>query len=266
MPNATPPAAWRGLRDYVDWGNFHPYPYNGDPFVPPLRYGGLDSFFLQGDFPSVAITAAPNAFTAYRDIYGTAPMAATETGYPTARDFTPEALVAKYLPRLYAEFFRLGIKRTFVYQLLDFFDDPKNLDPEASFGLLRHDLSERPAFATVAALARLLAEPRGPGGAVPPDFALTLRLHGQGAFGDPSHVHHLLLSRRDGTLLLLLWNEVSGEDLSPKPRRPITVPPLPARLEANTALRFVVDGSDAGRASGVDLAIEDRILAIAIGR
>ena len=264
MPNATPPAAWSGLWRAVDWGNFHPYPYNGNPFGPPLAYGDLGLFFRHGTFPSVYIDQAPDAYRAYRPIYGPAPMAATETGYPSGPYFTSEALQAKYLPRLYAEYFRLGIKRTFVYQLLDDFQDPTERSADASFGLLRYDLSERPAFGAVAALARLLAAPRGPGKPVPPGLRLTLRVDGAGAFPDASRVHHLLLRRADGTLLLLLWDEVSGEDASVTPRRPIAVPLLPARVEASAAVRFVVGNARGPAGLSMGVMVPDRLLAIEI--
>jgi hypothetical protein len=266
MPNAEPPQSWVGLRAYVDWGDFHPYSYNGNPFGPWLPYGGLNSFYAQGNFPSVALDDSPVAYRAYRAIYGSAPMAATETGYPSGPNFTSEALVAKYLPRLYAEYFRLGIKRTYLYQLLDNVQDPTGHDPEASFGLLRYDLSERPSFHTVAALARLLAEPKAPGAAPPTGLRLTLSVTGVGLFPDASRVHHLLLRRADGTLLLLLWHEVSGEDVSVTPRRPIVVPALPATLQTSSPVRVVVGGRSEGVTASAAFSVPDSVLAIEIAR
>ena len=266
MANAPPPAAWTGLWHYADWGNFHPYPYNGNPFGPPLAYGGLQSFFKQGTFPSVYIDQAPDAYRAYRLIYGATPMAATETGYPAGPGFTSEALQAKYLPRLYAEYFRLGIKRAYVYQLLDYFRDPSGHNADASFGLLRYDLSERPAFLAVAALARMLAAPHGPGAAVPPGLRLTLHVTGSGAFSDASRVHNLLLKRPDGTLLLLLWNEVSGEDASATPRRSVAVPPLPARIAASQPVRFTLPGGQTPPTTNITAQVQDRLVAVEITR
>jgi hypothetical protein len=266
MPNATPPASWKGLWEYADWGDFHPYPYNGNPFGPPLAYGDLHLFYTDGTFPSVDIDQSPDAYRAYRSIYGSAPMAATETGYPTGPYFTSEVLQAKYIPRVYVEYFRLRIRRTYLYQLLDNIQDPTGRDADASFGLLRYDLSERPSFGAVAALARLLAEPRGPGSAVPAGMRLTLRVTGVGTFSDASRVHNLLLKRPDGTLLLLLWDEVSGEDASVTPRRPIEVPPLPATIEASDPVRFVVDGIQGQAAQSIHIQVTDALLAIEIAR
>ena len=180
--------------------------------------------------------------------------------------FTSEALQAKYLPRLYAEYFRLGLKRAYLYQLLDSDQDPTGRDPEAGFGLLRYDLSERPAFQAVAALTQLLARRTGPGSAVPLTLQLTLTVTGSGDFPDASRVHHLLLRRADGSLLLMLWHEVSGEDTSSQPRRPIAVPPLPARLDADQPVRFTVEGQDGVPATGIDLSVPDSLVAVEIAQ
>jgi hypothetical protein len=266
MPNAPPPQSWAGLWAYVDWGDFHPYPYNGNAFAPALAYGGLGSFYAHGTFPSVGIDQSPDAYRAYRTIYGAAPMAATETGYPTGPHFTSEALQAKYLPRLYAEYFRLGIKRAYVYQLLDDFQDTTGQDADGSFGFLRHDLSERPAFGAVASLAHLLAEPAAADPGSPAGLRLTLTVTGVGKFPDASRVHHLLLRRASGALLLLLWHEVSGEDTSATPRQPIVVPSLPATLEASVPVRFNVSGVQGVPAMTTAVLVPDRLIAIEITR
>lgn len=266
MPSARPPESWIDLRKHSDWGNVHPYPYNGNPFGPELAYGTLRSFFHNGSFPSVTVDEAPDALRAYQAIYGPGPYAATETGYPAGRQFTSEELQAKYLPRLYAEYFRIGLKRTYLYELLDSAQDLTGRDPEVSFGLLRYDLSERPAFQAVAALTRLLAKPTGPGRAAPRALHLTLIVTGSGDFPDASRVHHLLLRRPDDSLLLLLWHEVSGEDTSSQPRRPIAVPPLPARLCADQPVRFRVEGQGGEPATDVDLSIPDSLVAVEIAQ
>lgn len=270
MANATP--SLHGLRPFVDWGDVHPYPYNGNPFGPNLRYGGLGSFFHDGTFPSVYIDPSPDALRAYRDIYGPGPMAVTETGYPTGPHFTREALQARYLVRLYAEYFRLGFQRTYVYQLLDSVEDPTGRDPDASFGLLRHDLSERPSFGAVQEFAHLLSRPAGPGPAAPSNLTLSLRVAGVPGFPDARRVHHLLLSRPDGTLLLLLWHEVSGEDASTDPRRAIAVPKLPAQLDASEPITCRVRELEAGRErravagpqASLALEVPDSVIAVEI--
>src|SRR5207245_10922866 len=83
---------------------------------------------------------------------------------------------------------------------------------EANFGLLRNDLSEKPAFT---ALERLIALLRDPGPRFTPE---TLDYTVEGA---PPSLRQLLLQKRDGSFYLALWNQVSvwdpnlGVDLHP---------------------------------------------------
>jgi hypothetical protein len=274
MANAVPPPALHGLRAFVDWGDVHPYPYNGNPFAPVRHYGGLASFYRQGTFPSVYLDEYPDALRAIAPIYARGPMAATETGYPAGRHFTSEALQARYIPRLFAEHFRLGFKRTYLYQLIDSTQDATGRDPDACFGLLRYDLSERPAYRSLRRFAHILLEEAGPGGAVPAGLRLRLTVHGQGDFGDATRVHHILLSRPDGSLVLLVWDEVSGEDASTDPRRPVAVPRLAAELVASAPvtirMRDIAGGDGDVMREGAGVAwrfsVPDAVVAIDIGR
>ena len=270
MPNATPPVSWKGLRKFVDWGDFHPYSYNGNPFAPELKYGTLPSFFHNGTFPSVGLDESPVAYRAYRDIYASGPMAATEAGYPTAPGFTSEELQAKYIPRMFLEDFRLGIKRTYLYQFLDNTPNSEPGDPDESFGLLRYDLSEKPAYGALKVLTAMLLRVTPSGRAISSDFELSLTIAGVTEFPDASRVHHLLIRRKDGTLLLLLWHEVSGEDTSSHPHRPVVVPPLPGRLSTNTPAHMVIlnmpTRTRAGNAfaSSLNVDIPDAVIAVSI--
>jgi hypothetical protein len=150
----------------------------------------------------------------------------TETGYHDAlsasADHPPvsEAAAAVYLPRLLVTAFAAGVRRTFVYQLADEVPDPGLGDPAQHFGLLRHDLSPKPAFGAVKTLiAALRASPgeRSRGG-----LAWSLRVNGSG------EVMRLTLVRRDGSRAIALWRPVSVWDRDA--RRPIEPPPLPVEL------------------------------------
>jgi len=100
------------LTDYVDWGNFHPYP-GGNPFSVPFPYAGLEKYLWEGGQPSANIDEFPYAFDIYAPPFAPTPMAATETGYSTFNAGTSEAAQAKYLPRLFCEYYRKRIDRTF---------------------------------------------------------------------------------------------------------------------------------------------------------
>jgi hypothetical protein len=94
---------------------------------------------------------------------------------------------ARYLVRFYALAAAAGIQRVFWYDLRD---DPHSAsDPEAHFGLLRRDLSGKPAFAAYAYLARLLDGSR---------------YLGADALG--RHGIYLLRFRRGSTAISVLWN------------------------------------------------------------
>lgn len=150
----------------------------------------------------------------------------TETGYHNAlaanSDHPPvtEAVAAVYLPRLLVTAFGAGVRRTFIYQLADEVPDPGLGDPAQHFGLLRDDLSPKPAFTAVQTLiAALRASPgERSGGGLPG----SLRVHGSG------EVKRLTLKRRDGSRVIALWRPVSVWDRDA--RQPLTPAPLPVEL------------------------------------
>ena len=133
------------------------------------------------------------------------PIWVTETGYgylPDARDgssWISESSVAKYLPRLLTEWFRSGqVDRLFIYSLVD------DVKP---YGLLRNNLSKRPAFFAVKNLLGVLADP-GPKSPVRP-FPCQIK-------GGHETVHSLVLQKRSGQVDLLLWQEVPSWDRAAK--------------------------------------------------
>jgi hypothetical protein len=133
----------------------------------------------------------------------------TETGYHNASASTTgqppvsEEAAAVYLPRALVAAFGAGVRRTFVYELLDEKPDPGFGDPEQHFGLLRNDLSPKPAFSAIRTLIAALRSSPGPGsGALPWDLRAP----------DDEDVQHLMLVRRDGSRALAIWRPVSVWD------------------------------------------------------
>lgn len=182
------------LSDAMDLGNMHPYPGGETP-----------ERNLEGEL------AASRAISARR------PVVATETGYhdalaaPAGHPPVPEDVAAAYLPRLLLSSFRAGIRRTFVYELLDERADPARGDPEANFGLLNEDLSPKPSFAALRNLIAVLRPLGAPSTGSPP--ALTVR---------GARVERLLLDRGDGRFALVLWQP--GRTWDPVTRRRLPVP------------------------------------------
>jgi hypothetical protein len=114
------------------------------------------------------------------------------------------------MPRLYLDYFRRGIARSFAYELLDEHPDESRENIGANFGLLRNDFSEKPAFV---ALKRLIALLRDPGPSFKPG-ALDYSVEGA-----PPNLRQILLQKRDGSFYLALWNAVSVWD--PATRKPL---------------------------------------------
>jgi len=223
------------LTDSVDWGNFHPYP-GGNPFSVPFSYGTLSKYYWSGTFPSANLDEFPYALNTYRPAFAPKPMCATETGYSTFYDGQSEAVHAKYIPRLFAEYFRLGIKRTYSYEFIDEFADEAGTNREAHFGLLRRNLTPKPAYTAIRNLIQLLGEPKIQVGFRPGKLDFQLDVKPSGDYTKTQYVHHLLLQKSNGDFYLLLWHEISNEDASVHPHRQITPPEMPVTVTVTTPL------------------------------
>lgn len=215
-----------GLADAVDLGNFHPYPFGGNSFSLPFPYDSILRYYWHGNFPSTNLDEYPYEFLVYSPPFGQRPMAATETGYPTWRNGVTEAVQAKYIPRLVAEYWRLGIRRTYLYELVDDTPDPDGGNMEAHFGLMRNDLSRKPAFVALQSLLALVAPEPGASGSdgsgdIPP---ISLVAHMPIGLDRQRYVHSLIVRRSRDAAVLLLWHEVASADTSSSPPRMIAVP------------------------------------------
>lgn len=247
------------LNAYVDWGNFHPYPYGGNGFNYPFSYNTIDRYYWQGNFPAVNIDEYPYAFDVYKPPFGSKPMAATETGYFTSKTAygISENMHGKYMPRIFAEYFRKGIIRTCSYEFLDQSNNPSN--KEANFGLLRNDLSPKPAYTTLKKLIGLLTDP---GISFTPsslDYELTVSLPSN---YKAKYVHDLLLQKRDGTFYLVLWHEISNGDTSSTPVREITPPNIATQIRFNTPISSATlyQFDDSGNMSSADKTISNNTI------
>lgn len=181
--------------------NIHPYPGGEQPLPPE-------------DLPAAA-----------------GRVMATETGYhnalPSQEGQPPvsEQAAAVYIPRLLAENYSAGIPRTFLYELLDEKPDPTLADSEQHFGLLRQDLSPKPAFLALRDLLRFVADSPGEGD------GRDVRTKDSG-----EELERLLLERDDGSSVLLLWRRLSVWDTGA--RAPVESTPAPVQL------RFGGEASD----------------------
>ncbi len=122
--------------------------------------------------------------------------------------------------------------RTFVYEFLNEFPDEAT-NAEASFGLVRRDLTPKPAYSALKNLIALLREAKWHGSVrrwEKPVFsprALEFSLS-----GDTRNLHHTLLQKANGDFYLLLWQEVSSFDT--KSQKDIANAPVPVTLTLRT--------------------------------
>jgi len=146
----------------------------------------------------------------------------TETGYHNALHSSvgpppvSEQAAGIYLPRLLLANFAAGIRATFIYELLDEKPDFNLADPEQHFGLLRNDLSPKPAFLAIQTLIAALRDSPGSGHAPWPRV--------QSRVGNPTW--QLRLVRPDASQVLALWRPVSVWDQSTRKTLTPTVQPV----------------------------------------
>lgn len=200
-------------HSWMDVGNVHPYTGGLSPDPDHLR------------------TELKRA----RAISGGKPVWATEAGFHNAlraRSGQPpvsEAAAAAYLLRTFLEHFRAGIARTYAYELVDEKPEPALRDPEQHFGLLRHDMTRKPAFNALKNLLTLVGRD---------DRAPSLRPIRLDISSPGVHVRRLVLRKADGTYLVALWRLRSSWDR--ERRRPLRVPTRPVTVAVPGAARVAI--------------------------
>jgi hypothetical protein len=200
------------LSDYLNYSNLHPYQLTRHPGTGGWglhNYGGLTWWLGR------ARVQAPGK-----------PVQATEAGYRTHAKGVTEAIDAKYTPRMFAEFFRRGISRTFKYELLTIKDSE-------AYGLLRSDGSEKPSFVATRNLLNFLSDnawdAKNKAWTTPTFTPGTLDYE---IATDAADARHVLLQKSNGDFYLLIWNEVSSFD--PETRTEIDNPAVAAALTLKT--------------------------------
>lgn len=196
----------------MDWGNIHLYTGG---YVPGYRTDDV----LRDE----------------RTVCGSKPIIVTETGWHNASDwhgphyYTPEDVAGSYAPRLWLEYFIRDVPKLAIYELCD---NPagRNLR-EHHFGLLRGDLSRKPAFQSFANMNAIMlktARHRGPSGA-PLTFSVR---------SGPSDLRSALLAGNNGAFLLFLWRS-NASIYDPVSRRRLTPQPATATIEWESPRRVM---------------------------
>lgn len=172
------------LRSSIDYGNMHSYAGGNPPGQD------LDSRWIP-------LT---------KKISADRPIMVTETGWHTAvndayasQKGVSEAVAAKYVPRSYLDYFRRGIKRSFIYELMD---ERAQDNQENKFGIVRFDGSVKPAFTALRNLVRILKDAPG----------ANLGTLSYSLSGNVKNVDRLLLQKRNGDYYLAMWLNVRSTD------------------------------------------------------
>ncbi|ELR19880.1 uncharacterized protein ACA1_050380 [Acanthamoeba castellanii str. Neff] len=198
-PSLTSEAAYTKLGDvsqYVDFGNMHNY-FSGRH--PGTKGWGGPSAAGYCCYGSIGFNMNVTALSS-----GDKPIVSSETGYttgsprPSKSGQIPFDVQTKYELRMFAMQFIRGVERTLHYEFCDFADDP------GMYGIVAVDpedpskLTPKPAYHALYNLIRLLADP-GP--------AFTPTSLSYEVAGAPSSFQSLILQRREGTFMVLLWLE-----------------------------------------------------------
>lgn len=209
------------------WGGRNPETSGwGGPDAENNYYGSLPY-----DFDELAIDSPGRA------------VVMTETGYQasntSSQNVIPESVEAVYEPRLLLHAWNMGIKRTYIYELMD---DPSS---PAGYGLLRDDLTQRPAYTAVSTLMNLLSD-------IQSDFspqALTYWLS-----GNTQDIETTLLQKQDGSFWLAMWQPKSIFDVNAV--APQTVSPqsvlltVPSGMQIENIWSFGEEGTVAESSPG----------------
>ncbi|HEX3893968.1 MAG TPA: chitobiase/beta-hexosaminidase C-terminal domain-containing protein [Terracidiphilus sp.] len=166
----------------------------------------------------------------------------TETGYKaypstTQEGTIPESVEASYTPRTVLLSYVRGVKRTFIYELLD-------ESTTTGYGLLANDFSEKPAFT---ALKNLIGTLQDPGAGFTPG-ALNYSIS-----GSTSTLQHLLLQKRDGSYWLILWLEQSSYDATNNVSTPVSPQNVTLSIGAGSKFGNLIQFDNTGSASSGNL-------------
>jgi hypothetical protein len=184
-------AAQGNLHSLINFGNMHDYFGNFNPETAPYGAG----FYNCGGYGGIQFDICLAQMISVGE-----PVVSTETGYESGTGLS-DAIIGRYEVRTLFESLRLGVKRTYLYELID--------DPSGNWGLLTGGFAPRPAYTAIHNVLSLLNDI---------NFAQPGKLNYTLA-GETQNVHHVLLQKSDGTFYLAIWIGVQ----SANPNNPSTI-------------------------------------------
>lgn len=210
MKNAKSCDQVGNLETMMNFANLHSY-----PSYPYWRHPGAEFSWHLGKVKGCA---------------GNKPVMVTETGYSTFHSMTSatlsEEVMAKYIPRLLAEYYQSGVSRTYLYEFSDFPHSSAG-KYETQWGLVKattikkqpngffeYRLEPKKQYVALQQLLALLNESRWdaqklsfirPKPFQPRPLNITFTKK-------KSTTRHLLLQKSTGEYFLLLWQEVENHN------------------------------------------------------
>ncbi|AUT59748.1 hypothetical protein [Paraburkholderia terrae] len=205
----------------ADYANQHAYPQNGDQPSYNAPHGGS------------WIPSAIDSIKKYN-----LPVVITEFGYfsmPQSGWYmigVDEASQAKGILNGYMDSAAAGVKRIYIYELLDEKSDPQNKSGEMHFGMFRFDNSPKPVAHAVRNLTTILKASTTPRAKDAARSTLSYTLSDM-----PPSANSLLLQKKDGRFVLALWNETKIWDRAKG--TPVTMPPARVNVDFGATARRV---------------------------
>ncbi|HEY4045462.1 MAG TPA: hypothetical protein VGM27_01240 [Acidobacteriaceae bacterium] len=225
------------LSALINLGNTHDYFGNRNPETTP--YGG--PFYNCGAYGSMQFDLCLAQMPTVNE-----PVIATETGYQSGTGLS-DAIIGRYELRTLFESLRLGVSRTYLYELID--------DASGNWGLLTNTFSPKPAYTAIRNVLALLQDVNfaQPGKL---DYALG---------GQTQNVHQVLLQKSDGTFYLALW--IGVQDANPdNPSSTYNIAPQNVSLKVNTpiggATVYALD--DSGDITSISDQLTNGVLSISV--
>lgn len=209
------------LSGMADFCNVHAYNNNGTPpgsWIPlalkQFEGAAADMPCVNTEFGNFSL---PEAWPAGKPFWSG----------PTALG-VDETAQAKVVLGGYLEGAAHGIKRSYVYELLDQKPDPDGRNAEFHFGLFRHNHTPKPAAKAVRNMIQFLAADKTGKGNTP-----EVRLE------SPSDkIRSLAIRRSDGSVVVALWNRAYFWTWSQTSSRPVVNSPVTVRLNVTSAGRL----------------------------
>lgn len=233
------------LSASVDIGNEHPYPPGG---AQPRGHLTSRIAFAQQPVPGK-------------------PVYYTETGYCSATGFigqgVDQATQAKDSLNILFDAWDLGIKKTYLYQLMEGVPNPPSNDCENGYGMFTSTGAPKPLATAIHNMTQILVDNAGNSRSFTPGtlaYSLT---------GLPAAGHSILLQKASGLIDLVLWNEAPNYNTNTQV--PIVVNPTNVTVNLGRSFSVVnvydpVNGSTpistASNVTSIVVALADRPLII----